>query len=268
VTVTLDLGQGRELAHLRERALAAGAVRAHVLDAREEFVRGYILPALQTGAFSPGRDFEGTSLSRPLIARRLVDVARMEAAGAVAHGCGRADPDRAPLEVSVRMLDPALRIIAPVSEWGMSEADLVAYARSLGIPVATTPRQRVDANVWGRLLYGAPSDGDFKLTRSIADAPSDAAFMEIEFEAGVPVRANGVEMPLIEMIESIETIAGTHGVGRLPGPTGSVAESPAAVVLHAAHSELIRREGHTTGAVRVKLLKGSCEITTTVETVA
>ena len=269
VTVTLDLGQGRELAHLRERALNAGAVRAHVLDAREEFVRGYILPALQRGAFSPGREFEGTRLSRPLIARRLVEVARMEGAGAVAHGCSAADPDRAPLESSLRQLDPGLSIIAPLCEWRMSDAEVTEYARARGIPVTAAPqRQQVDANVWGRQLHGSASEGDYTLTRSIADAPADAAFMDIEFEAGVPVRANGVDLPLIEMIESIETIAGTHGVGRLPGPNGSVAESPAAVVLHAAHTELVRREGRVTGAVRVKLLKGSCEIPTTLETVA
>ncbi len=267
VTLTLDIGQGHELAHIRERALAAGAVRAHVLDAREEFVRGYILPALHAGAFSPEREFPGTELSRPLIATRLVDIARMEGASTVAHGCSCDDSDRASLETSVRALDPGLSIIAPVCEWGLSASGLAEYARARNIPVtADAPHHDVDANVWGRLIYGAAAAGDYKLTRPVADAPADAAFMEIEFEAGVPVRANGVEMPLIEMIESIETIAGTHGVGRMAGPNGAMAESPAAVVLHAALSRVpgtrdsagARHRIHT---VRVKLFKGTCEAT-------
>lgn len=271
VTLTLDIGQGLELAHIRERALAAGAVRAHVLDAREEFVRGYILPALQAGAFSPERAFLGTELSRPLIARRLVEIARMEGASAVAHGCSCDDSDRTSLETSVRALDPTLSIIAPVCGWSMSASAVADYARARNIPVTPRPpHYKVDANVWGRLIYGSAAAGDYKLTRPVVDAPADAAFMEIEFEAGVPVRANGVEMPVIEMIESIETIAGTHGVGRMAGPNGAVAESPAAVVLHAAHAELLSRVPGTRddagarhlihGSIRVKLFKGSCEV--------
>ena len=257
VTLTLDIGQGLELAHIRERGLAAGAVRAHVIDAREEFVRNYILPALQAGAFSPEREFLGTELSRPLIARRLVDLARMEGAPAVAHGCSCDDSDRASLETSVRGLESSLSIIAPVCEWSMSGSELADYARARNIPVtAGASHHDIDANVWGRLISGPDAAGEYKLTRPVADAPADAAFMEIEFEAGVPVRANGVEMPLIEMIESIETIAGTHGVGRMAGPNGAVAESPAAAVLHAAHSGLSR----LTGSIRVKLFKGSCEV--------
>ena len=266
VTLTLDIGQGLELAHIRERGLAAGAVRAHVLDAREEFVRNYILPALQAGAFSPEREFLGTELSRPLIASRLVDLARMEGASAVAHGCSCDDSDRASLETSVRALDSSLTIIAPVCEWSMSGPELAEYARARNIPVtAGASHHNIDANVWGRLISGPDAAGEYKLTRPVADAPADAAFMEIEFEAGVPVRANGVEMPLIEMIESIETIAGTHGVGRMAGPNGAVAESPAAAVLHAALSRVpgTRDDAgarHLIHTVRVKLFKGLCEV--------
>src|SRR5215213_7623254 len=116
VTVTLDLGQGTELADVRERALAAGAVRAHVIDVRDEFVRDYILPALQSGALAVGRPLS-TELTRPLIAKRLVDVARMENADAVAHGCTCNDEDRARLEAAVSTLDPAIRVLAPACEW-------------------------------------------------------------------------------------------------------------------------------------------------------
>ena len=269
VTLTLDLGQGLELAHIRERALAAGAVRAHVLDAREEFVRGYILPALHSGAFSADREFAGIALSRPLIARRLVDMARMESAGSVAHGCACDAADRHRLEDAIREIDPAVGVIAPLCAWGLSGAELVEYARERNIFFTTQgSEQKVEANVWGRVIHGAPLPGDYKLTRAVADAPSSAAVMNIEFAAGAPIRANGVEMPLVEMIESIETIAGTHGVGRLPGPSGSAAESPAAVVLHAAHAELSRPLRASdqplpsvSGTVRVRLFKGACEAT-------
>ena len=268
MTLTLDIGQGLDLAHIRERALAAGAVRAHVLDAREEFVRGFILPALHAGVFSPDREFAGIALSRPLIAKRLVDMARMEAAGAVAHGCACDAVDRRRLEEAVRAIDPGIDIMAPLCTWGMSAAEVVGYSRERNIVVAAPPDRKVDANVWGRVIHGSMAAGDYRLTRSVPDAPATAAVMNIEFDAGAPVRANGVEMPLIEMIESIETIAGAHGVGRMPGPGGSVAESPAAVVLHSARLELSRAREDAddaaelvSGIVRVRLFKGACEAT-------
>jgi argininosuccinate synthase len=265
MTLTLDVGQGLDLAHIRERALAAGAVRAHVLDAREEFVRGYILPALHSGAFSPDREFAGIALSRPLIGRRLVEMARMESAGGVAHGCVCDGADRHTLEQAVRELDPAIDIIAPRCTWDMTAAELVEYGQARNVVFTTSAvKQNIAANVWGRVIHGSMAPGDFKLTRAVADTPETAAVMNIEFDAGTPIRANGVEMPLIEMIESIETIAGTHGVGRLAGPEGSAAESPAAVVLHAAHSELARahRDGpFARGTVRVQIFKGACEAT-------
>ncbi len=265
VTITLDIGQGFELTHLRERALVAGAVRAHVLDAREEFVRGYVLPALRAGAFSPGQAFPGTALSRALIARRLVDIARMEGAGIVAHGCSCDDEDRALIEGAVRTLNPELTIVAPVCEWGMSASEVEEFARARHIPVAPAGAHRaVDANIWGRLICGPPTPRDYTLTRAVGETPEEAAFVEVEFEDGVPVRTNGVEMPIIEMIESIETIAGTHGVGRIAGPNGAFAESPAAVVLHAAHAELSRilKNGgsEAAGSVRIRLFKGACDV--------
>jgi argininosuccinate synthase len=280
VTLTLDIGQGLELAHIRERALAAGAVRAHVLEAREEFVRDYILPALQSGAFSPDREFAGIALSRPLIAKRLVEIARMESAGAVGHGCSCEAPDRALLEDSLRAIDPSLEIIAPRCEWRMSEAELDEYSRARNVAFTTAaPDHNVDANVWGRVIHGPIAPNGYKLTRAISEAPASAAFLNIEFDGGAPIRANGVEMPLIEMIESIETIAGTHGVGRMAGPAGAAAESPAAAVLHAAHAQLSQastvpgtRDNAGApqllhGTVRVRLFKGSCEATA-LETVA
>lgn len=257
VTVTLDLGQGRELVDVRERALGAGAVRAHVIDVREEFVRDYILPALNAGALYEDWYPMATALGRPLIARRLVEVARMEGARAVAHGCGTGKGnDQVRLDVSARALDPTVEVIAPVRVWGLSTAEKIEYARLRGIPVpaAAAGPYSTDTNLWGRSIecgvlddpWREPPEEIYTLTRAAQDCPDEPAYIEIAFEGGVPVRANEIEMPLLELIESLEIIAGAHGVGRIDmmenrlGGTKSreIYEAPAAVVLHTAHREL------------------------------
>jgi argininosuccinate synthase len=258
VAVTLDLGQGRELSDVRERALAVGALRAHVIDAREEFARDYILPALQAGAIYEDRYPLATALGRPLIARHLVEIARMEGATAIAHGCTGKDNDQVGLDVSSRALNPSIRVIAPARAWGMTRTDEIEYARARNIPVPVTIASpfSIDSNLWGRSIecgvledpWAEPPDGIYTLTRSAQDCPDEAAYIEIDFERGVPVRTNGIEMPLVELIESLETIAGAHGVGRIDMvenrlvgiKSREIYEAPAAVVLHAAHGELQR----------------------------
>ena len=256
VAVTLDVGQGRELADVRERALALGAVRAHVIDARDEFVRDYIVPALQAGALYEDEYPLATALARPLVAKRLVDVARMERASAVAHGCRGKGNDQVRLDVSARSIEPDVRVIAPARLWDMSPKEVFEYAQARNLPV---PREiespySTDANLWGRSIecgvledpWGEPPDDIYTLTRSPKDCPSEPAYVEIEFEAGVPVRANGIEMGMLELVESLDTIAGSHGVGRIDMvenrligiKSREVYEAPAAVVLHAAHREL------------------------------
>lgn len=256
IAVTLDLGQGRELTDVRERALAIGATRAHVLDVREEFAREYILPALQAGALYEDRYPLATALGRPLIARKLVEVARMEGAATIAHGCNGKANDELRLELGVRALDPSITVLAPARIWGMSRQDEIEYAKARRIPISSTidSPYSVDTNVWGRSIergvledtwQESPED-IYALTRSPQACPDEPAYIEIEFEQGVPLRANGIEMPLIELIESVETIAGAHGVGRIDmveNATSGVKsreiyEAPAAVVLHTAHSEL------------------------------
>ncbi len=256
IALTLDLGQGQELSDVRERALAVGALRAHVIDAREEFARSYILPALQAGAIYEDRYPLTTALGRPLIARHLVEIARMEGATAIAHGCTGKDNDQVGLDISVRALDGALKVIAPARVWGMTRSDEIEYARARSIPVPVTIASpySVDSNLWGRSIecgmledpWTEPPDDIFTLTRSPQDCPDQPAYVEIDFEAGVPVRANGIDMPLVELIESLETIAGSHGVGRIDMvenrligiKSREIYEAPAAVVLHAAHAEL------------------------------
>lgn len=256
VAVTLDLGQGRELVDVRERALALGALRAHVIDAREEFARDYILRALQAGAVYEDRYLLATALGRPLIARRLVEMAKMEGASAIAYGSAGNANDQVRLDASLRALNPALHSGAACRVLSLSRDEATEYARRRGIPVPPPAADAfsIDANIWGRsVAFGAladpwiePPEDVYTLTRPARVCPDEPAFIEVDFESGVPVRVNGVEMPLLEMIESLETIAGAHGVGRIDmvenrlagSKSREVYEAPAAVVLHTAHKEL------------------------------
>jgi argininosuccinate synthase len=255
VAVAIDVGRKSGLVESRERALALGAVRCHVIDAREEFARDYILPTLQAGAFHQDRSPLPSALARPLIARTLVDVARMEHATAIAYGGGRGY-DRASLDVLVHALDPAIELMVPSRIWGMKPADVLANAKARGISGSVPPGgpHKIAANLWGRSI-AIDASGDaweevpedlYMLTRNPGTAPDQPACIDIEFERGLPVRINGIEMPLLEMIESLETIAGTHGIGRtdtiVARPDGTkyreISETPAATIFHVAHREL------------------------------
>ncbi len=258
IAVTLDLGQGRELDDIRERAMAIGAVRAHVIDVREEFAREYILPALQAGAIYEDRYPLATALGRPLIAKQLVEIARIEGATAIAHGCTGKGNDQVRIDVSARALNPEIRVIAPARVWGMTRPDEIEYARARGIPVPATidSPYSTDENLWGRSIecgvledpWTEPPEEIYTLTKAPADCPNAPAYVEIDFERGVPARVNGVAMSLAELIGSLETIAGAHGVGRvdmvenrLVGiKSREIYEAPAAVALHAAHKELAK----------------------------
>jgi argininosuccinate synthase len=242
VAVIVDLGRRTELVGLRDRALALGVLRCHVVDARDEFIRDYLMPAMQAGAFAGDRSLVPPALERSIIAKKLVDLARMEDAGAIAFGAGRS-LDRASLERLIRSLDPSL--------------DLIAYTHTPGDDVsagAGSGPQEIATNLWGRsVAFDAVLDGwaevsedAYLLTRAPKDAPDHPAYLEVELECGLPVRVNGIEMPAPEMIESLETIAGAHGVGRtdtiLSRPDGAkyraIGEAPAALVLQVAHQEL------------------------------
>jgi len=248
IAVTLDLGQGRELEQVRERALAIGAMRCHVLDVREEFARDYILPALQAGAIYEDRYPMATSLGRPLIAQKLVEIAEMEKAAAIAHGCTGKGNDQVRIDVSARALNPKIRVIAPARVWNMSRSDEIDYARKRGIPVPVTKESpySTDENLWGRSIecgvledpWAEPPEEIYTLTKSPADAPDVPAYVEVDFARGVPTLVNGVAMPFAELIASLETIAGAHGVGRIDMlenrlvgiKSREIYEAPAAVV--------------------------------------
>ena len=243
VTVTLDLGQSGDMNEIRTHALSAGAARAHVIDARDEFARDYVLPSLKAGALSDTRYPLATALTRPLIAKTLVQIAKIENAEHVAHGAvGR---DRRRLAQPIATLNPTLKEIACAEELG--------FATLLGD--GTAAAGRIDDNLWARTIgrrgddgSTAPEDALFKSTRRLEESPNIPAHVEIEFERGAAVGINGVTMRLGELIESLQTIAGEHGVGRLDRikvradgtRSRALYEAPAAVVLHLAHAELWR----------------------------
>lgn len=232
VAMTLDLGQSRDVEELRDRALAEGAVRAHVLDVREEFAREFVLPALQAGALGAGRDPLAAALAGPMIAKKLVEVAGIEQAATVAHGAAGAGAAR--IAHGVAALNPRIRVAAP--------------------PAGPPPTAcHTSSNLWGRSATGGALDDPwapvpeevFTATKAAGDAPGTPAYVEISFEVGVPIAINGIAMSLTELVESLSIIAGQHGVGRVDviedgGAGGSrrVYEAPAAIVLHAAHREL------------------------------
>jgi argininosuccinate synthase len=257
VAATLDFGQGVQMDDVRERALVMGAARAHVFDVREEFARDYLLPALQAGAMDDGRLPLATALSRPLIAKHLVTVARIEGANAVAHGATD-ERDHARLEAAVRAIDPSIRVIAATRLWKMSQADQIECVRQrgLGVPAPADPSFEAETTLWGRWVSGPavedtwqpPSEDVYLLTKPAADAPDTPAFVEFEFNRGLPVAINGIEMAPIELLQCLETIAGSHGVGRFDlfeGKSGGaktrrVCEAPAAWPLFIAYQSLLR----------------------------
>jgi argininosuccinate synthase len=256
IAVTMDLGQGKELEEVRDRALATGAVRAHVLDLREEFVRDYIVPALKADAIYEDRYPLATALSRPLIASKLVEIAGIEQATAVAHGCTGKGNDQARLDVATRALSPTLKVIAPAREWGMTRPEAIEYARQRRVPVPATLTSlfSTDSNLWGRSVEAGaledpwiePPEEIYTMTKPPAEWPAEPAYVELSFERGVPTAINGIVMPVLDLIGSLSIIAGAHGVGRIDMvenrlvgiKSREVYEAPAAVVLHTAHKEL------------------------------
>lgn len=249
VTVSLDLGQQGELEEVRDRALAIGAARAHVLDVRDEFARDHVARVLKADALSEDRLPLIASLAVPIVAKKLVEIAAIEQAAVVAHGAS--DPAAAArFDAAITSLNPALTVLAPASAWPMTRAEAIEYAQKHGIAVAVTIDEphSVDANLWGRAIvdgaidaWNEPPETLFTLTRPAPLCPGEPAYVEIRFERGVPSALNGVSMPLTDLVGAVAMLAGSHGVGRLDAAgtrVREVGEAPAAIVLHAAHAEL------------------------------
>lgn len=240
VTVTLDLGQGRELEFIRDRALALGAQRAHVLDAKDLFAQEHVMPALRADAMHQGKVPMALALSRPLIAQKLVEIAGIERAGAVAH-TGHATGGTSQLDRLLASLAPALPVITPARDWVLAAADLEAFARANGLRATADSGSRIETNFWGRSLR-QPSKEAVPASfapRPADQCPAEPAVVDISFARGVPTALNGVSLPLADLVSSLGTLATTHGVGQAQAD-GLLCHAPAAVLLHAAHRELTR----------------------------
>ena len=274
-TLTLDVGQGTDLGDVRDRALSLGATRAHVMDVRDEFARTAVAPALALGVNEP----RVASLARPIVAKYLAQVAAIEGTTMVAHGSRIANTEPTGLNGLLASSHPSLRVLAPCRDWGMSEAAVIAYARERGIPVPVAGAELTSVRtLWGRALSGellrnawaeVPPSG-FTLTRSVGEWSTVPATLDLQFAQGVPVSLNGIAMPLIELLPSLETIAGSHGLGRLdfaavPGIRPRIVEeAPAPFVLHQAMRALSAvvpaMWPAVHGTVRMKCFMGECDI--------
>lgn len=252
-----DVGQGENLEQARRRALACGAIKAVVHDLRQEFVRDFVTPALKADAVYEGKYLLATALSRPLIAKHLGEVAQRERATHVAHGCTGKGNDQVRFEVTLAALAPHVTVVAPVREWDLkSREEEIAYAQRHRLPITVSKKRlySLDQNLWGVSIecgpledpWTEPPEAAYCWTRSPMASPKRATYVTIGFRRGVPVTLNGRTLPLITLIERLNTLGARYGVGRsdliedrLVGiKSREVYEAPAATILHAAHREL------------------------------
>lgn len=255
ITVTVDVGQLDDLREIEERAKAVGAVKHYSIDARKEFVIDYVFPAIKANALYEGKYPLSSALSRPLIASKLVEVAKKEGASAVAHGCTGRGNDQVRFDVTIKSLAPNLKIIAPVREWGLTREEEIKYAKERGIPVKVSTRPySIDQNLWGRAIECGPLDDPdaeppeevFEWTVPPEKAPDKPEYLTIDFESGVPRSLNGEELDPVSLIEETNKIAGKHGVGRIDHiedrlvgiKSREVYECPASTVILEAHKDL------------------------------
>ncbi|MDA1306027.1 MAG: argininosuccinate synthase [Acidobacteria bacterium] len=254
-TVTVDLGQGRDLNDVRDRALGIGAARAHVLDVRAAFARQAVVPAYQWPLSEP----RAAALARPFIAKHTLEVAQIEGATAIAHGSAFPSDDPQGLEAAFRAAGVHVPMLAPARDWQMNHAALIGYGRDRGIPVPSTHTRDVIEvrNLWGRSVTtdalntpnADPPADLFVLTRTVEEWAKEPSVVDIAFVGGVPVSLNGVEMPLVDLIVSLDTIAGAHGIGQLDYPaldgvrSRTLEEAPASLLLHQALAALEGADG-------------------------
>ena len=257
IAVTADLGQGDELDPVHDKALKSGASKCYILDLKEEFIADYVWPVVKAGAVYEKKYLLGTSFARPLIAKRLVEIAEKEGADAVAHGATGKGNDQVRFELSVKALAPQLAIIAPWREWSIrSREDAIDFAEAHNIPIPVTQEHdySMDRNMWHLSHEGsdledplnAPKDALFIVTNTPETAPDKAEYVELEFEQGVPVAVNGKKMSPATIVENLNEIGIRNGVGicdmvenRLVGmKSRGVYETPGGTILMEAHKQL------------------------------
>jgi argininosuccinate synthase len=266
VCFTADIGQEEELDGLEEKAIKSGASKLYIRDLREEFLRDFVFPTMQAGAVYEREYLLGTSFARPLIAKHLVEVAELEGADAIAHGCTGKGNDQVRFELTAMALNPKLKVIAPWREWNIrSRQDALAYAAEFNVPVTQTEKDIYsrDRNLFhlsheGGLLedpWNEPENRMYKLTRNPEDAPDTPAYVELEFEKGSPVGLNGKRLSPVDIFVELNRIGGEHAIGRIDivenrlvgMKSRGVYETPAGTIIHRAHQllESICLDKHT-----------------------
>lgn len=257
IAMAADLGQGEELAPLQEKAIRSGASKLYIEDLREEFLTEFIFPTLKAGAVYEGNYLLGTSFARPLIARRLVEIAEKEGAVAIAHGATGKGNDQVRFELSVKALNPDLEIIAPWRIWDLkSREDCIDYAEARGIPVPVTKDRpySMDRNLWHLSHEGGdledpwnePKRDLYLLGVSPEDAPDEATYLELGFEQGIPTSLNGKKIAPVALLETLNEMGGKNGIGivdmvenRLVGmKSRGVYETPGGTIMYMAHQAL------------------------------
>ncbi|MGY3750699.1 argininosuccinate synthase [Vagococcus acidifermentans] len=256
IACCLDVGEGKDLDFIKEKALTVGASASYTIDAKEEFAQEYALVSLQAHTYYEGKYPLVSALSRPLISKKLVELAKEVGATTIAHGCTGKGNDQVRFEVAIAALAPEMNVIAPVREWQWSREEEINYAKekNIPIPIDLDNPYSVDQNLWGRANecgiledpWATPPEGAYDLTVNIEDAPDTPDIIEIEFEQGVPVAVNGEKKSLAQLILNLNALAGKHGIGRIDHvenrlvgiKSREVYECPGATVLLKAHKEL------------------------------
>ena len=256
IAVNINVGNERDFSAVRQKALDVGAIKSLVIDAQDMFVKYFVFPALQANALYQGQYPLATALSRPLMAKLLVDTAVEEGAVAIVHGCTSKGNDQVRFDVGINTLAPDLKIMAPARGWGMTREETIAYAKKHGIPVPITVSSpySIDENLWGRSIecgvledpWNEPPDDVYTMTTDPAKAPDRPQYVEIEFEKGVPVALDGKRLDGVALVQKLNEIAGSNGVGRIDHiedrvvgiKSREIYEAPAAVILIQAHKAL------------------------------
>jgi argininosuccinate synthase len=256
ITVTVDVGQGKDFSTVEEKAKKIGAYKHYHIDAKETFIKDYVFPAIKANALYEGKYPLSTALSRPLIAFKLVEIAEKEGADAIAHGCTGKGNDQVRFEVTIKALAPNLKILAPIRDWGISRIEEIDYAKKKGIPIPVDVDKpySIDENLWGRSIecgvledpYVEPPENAFEWTKPLEESPNKPEVVSIEFENGTPIKLNEEKFNPIDLIEKLNFICGVHSIGRIDHIEDRVVgiksrelyECPAATALIEAHKDL------------------------------
>jgi argininosuccinate synthase len=255
ITLTVDVGQQENLKAIADKAKMIGVEKHYSIDAKAEFAKNYLYPSIKANGLYEGKYPLSTALARPLIASKLVEVAQKERADAVAHGCTGKGNDQVRFDITVKALDPNLKIIAPVREWNLSREEEIKYAKERGVPVEEKKSVfSIDQNLWGRSIESGPleqpdfepPEDAFEWVKPLAKTPDEPGYIELEFKGGVPLSMDGLEMSPVDLISALNEKAGLHAIGvidhiedRLVGiKSREVYECPAAICLIEAHKDL------------------------------